>query len=108
MQPQLGILRGVFRDDDTLPHTKTISNVIETIHIFVDSIGGTIAAWDNFNSTQILLFTLHARDKPLWPALLDSISRNIDELRRLRRLLDTKRERFKFKLESVSRLPIHL
>jgi hypothetical protein len=102
MHHQLGSLRGVFRDDHTLSHTKTISNVTETIHIFADCISGIIDAWDNFKNTQILLFTLHARDKPLWPGLLDSIARNIDELRRLRRLLDTKRERFKFKLESVS------
>jgi hypothetical protein len=101
MHHQLGSLRGVFRDDHTLSHTKTISNVTETIHIFADCISGIIDAWDNFKNTQILLFTLHARDKPLWPGLLDSIARNIDELRRLRRLLDTKRERFKFKLESV-------
>lgn len=80
----------------------TISNVIGTIQIFVDGIGGIIDAWDNFYSTQISLFTIHARDKTVWPNLLDGSIRNIIELRRLRRLLETKRERLQFKLNSVS------
>lgn len=63
---------------------------------------GIVDAWDNFYDTRIFLFTVHARDKPLWPGLIDEILRNIVELRRLRRLLETKRGRFKFKLESVS------
>lgn len=91
----------MFRDDPELRHTKTISNVIDTIQIFVDCISSIVDAWDNFYNTQISLFTLHARDKPSWPGLLDKIVRNVVELRRLRRLLETKRERFKFKLESV-------
>ena len=70
----------------------------------MDSIGGTLDAWEDFYNSQIALFTVHARDKPTWPALLDRIIRNIVELRRLRRLLETKRNRFKFKLESVSQL----
>ncbi|KAJ8114938.1 hypothetical protein OPT61_g3298 [Boeremia exigua] len=101
MENYLSSIRGVFRDDADLQHTKTISNVIETVQIFVDCIGGTVEFWDNLYKTQISLFTTHARDKPLWPALLDRIVRNVLELRRLRRLLETKRDRFKFKLESL-------
>jgi hypothetical protein len=49
-----------------------------------------------------MLFTRHAPDKLAWPAILTNITRNMAELERLRKLLITKRERFKFKLESVS------
>lgn len=37
----------------------------------------------------------------MWPVMLTDIDRNIKELERLQKLLLTKRERFKFKLDSV-------
>jgi hypothetical protein len=92
----------VFEDDRQRTNTQTLSNVIETIHIFVDRLSGIIDAWETFSSTEIMLFTRHAPDKLTWPEMLTSITRSISELERLRKLLITKRERFKFKLESVS------
>jgi hypothetical protein len=89
-------------DDAQRTNTETLSNVIETIHIFVDCLSGITDAWEAFSRTEIALFTRHAQDKPTWPAILTRINRNMSELDRLRKLLLTKRERFRFKLESVS------
>lgn len=79
-----------------------MSDVINTIQTFADSIGSIIEAWNAFHRTQISLFTIHAPEKLNWPQLLDNIIRQISELARLRRLLLTQRERFKFKLDSVN------
>lgn len=89
-------------DDPERTNTETLSNVIETIHVFVDGLSGIIDAWDTFSRTEIALFTTHAPDKLRWPAILTRITRSMSELDRLRRVLMTKKERFKFKLESVS------
>jgi hypothetical protein len=89
-------------DDAQRTNTETLSNVIETTHIFVDCLSGIIDSWETFSRTDIALFTRHAQDKLKWPEILTKINRNISELDRLRKLLITKRERFKFKLESVS------
>lgn len=88
-----------------MTNTETLSNVIETIHIFVDCLSGIIDAWNTFSRTEIVLFTTHAPDKLTWPEILTRITRSMSELERLRRVLITKRERFRFKLESVSTLP---
>jgi hypothetical protein len=85
-----------------MTNTRTISNAIETIHVFVDCLGGIIDAWNTFSSTEVILFTNYAPDNLAWHAILIRISRNISSLDRLRRLLITKRERFNFKLQSVS------
>jgi hypothetical protein len=99
---QARTIRTVFEDDRERTNTQTLSNVIETIHIFVDCLSGIIDAWETFSRTEMALFTRHAPDKLKWPAILKSITRNMSELDRLRKLLITKRERFRFKLESVS------
>jgi hypothetical protein len=65
-------------------------------------LSGTVDAWETFSRTEIALFTRHAPDKLAWPVILIRITRNISELDRLRKLLITKRERFVFKLQSVS------
>jgi hypothetical protein len=67
----------VYVDKEDRTYTKEINYVIETIHVFVDCLS-------------------------MWPTLLIAITRNIAELERMRKLLITKRERFRFKLESVS------
>jgi hypothetical protein len=94
-------IRRDFTDNKNQALTRALSNVIETVQIFVDCINGIIDAWNTFYHTQISLFTLHARDKPDWPGILDRIIRSVSELVRLRNLLLTRRERFKFKLDSV-------
>ncbi|KAI8936255.1 hypothetical protein NX059_006677 [Plenodomus lindquistii] len=91
---------GFFHDNERQELIRTLSTIIETIQIFVDAINGTIDAWETFYRTQIALFTVHARDKPTWPDILDSIIRSISELMRLRNLLLRKKQRFRFKLES--------
>lgn len=104
---QARTIRRVFEDDNRRTNTKTLSNVIETVQILVDCISGIVDAWESFNHTEIALFTKHAPEKLVWPDILMRISRNIAELDRLRKLLLTKRDRFKFKLDSV-RLPLVL
>jgi hypothetical protein len=89
-------------DDPQRTNTETISNVIETIHVFVDCLSGIVDAWEMFSRSEIMLFTRHAPEKLTWPEILARITRNMSEVERLRKLLITKRERFKFKLESVS------
>jgi len=87
-----------------MTNTKTISRVIETIQTFVDCISGIVDAWDTFKYTGLSFFRQHAPEKIEWPPIISTIVGNIAELDRLRKLLLTKRERFKFKLESVSHL----
>ncbi|KAH5157993.1 hypothetical protein HBH69_071140 [Parastagonospora nodorum] len=94
-------VRIVFQDDDQRKHTQTLSNVIETIHTFVDCISGIIDAWESFSRHEIVLFTRHAPEKLKWPDMLMQINRNMTELDRLRKLLITKRELFRSKLESL-------
>ncbi|KAF1956056.1 hypothetical protein CC80DRAFT_413860 [Byssothecium circinans] len=95
-----------FEDDRKRTHTQTLSNVIETIQIFVDCISGVIIAWETFQKTQISFFTIHAREKLEYPRRIDNIIRHMAELERLKRLLITKRERFKFKLNSYVAFPL--
>ncbi|KAF2833220.1 hypothetical protein CC86DRAFT_279597 [Ophiobolus disseminans] len=106
MEEYAATIRTVFEDDRQRTHTQTLSNVIETIHIFVDCLSGIVDAWADFSRTEIALFTRHAPDKPKWPGILARIARNISELERLRNLLIAKRERFRFKLESYVAFPL--
>ncbi|EAT85647.2 hypothetical protein SNOG_06996 [Parastagonospora nodorum SN15] len=99
-------VRIVFQDDDQRKHTQTLSNVIETIHTFVDCISGIIDAWESFSRHEIVLFTRHAPEKLKWPDMLTRINRNMTELDRLRKLLITKRELFRSKLESYVAFPL--
>jgi hypothetical protein len=78
-----------------------ISDIIETIQTFVDYISGIVDAWNTFSRTELALFTTYARDKVTWPNQIININRSIMELDQLQKLLLTKRERFKFKLDSV-------
>ncbi|KAH6838454.1 hypothetical protein BKA58DRAFT_395667, partial [Alternaria rosae] len=73
-------IRRVFEDDNKRTNTRTISDVIET--------------------TQLSLFTSYIPERSLWPNYINSIMRNVAELDRLRKTLLTKRDRFKFKLDS--------
>ncbi|KAF2869771.1 hypothetical protein BDV95DRAFT_497619 [Massariosphaeria phaeospora] len=99
-------IRQVFQDDPSRTHTETLSNVIETVQIFVDCISAIIDAWDTFYRNQISFFTTFARDKPTWPRIIDSIIRSMAELDRLRKLLLTKRDRFRFKFDSYVAFPL--
>lgn len=99
-------IRVIFEDDEQRTNTQTLSNVIETIHVFVDCLSGITDAWETFSRSEIALFTRHAPEKIKWPEILFRINRNMSELNRLRRLLITKRELFRFKLESVSNVSI--
>ncbi|KAF2638066.1 hypothetical protein P280DRAFT_529762 [Massarina eburnea CBS 473.64] len=101
-----GELAQTFEDDDKRTHTQTLSNVIETIQIFVDCISGIASAWDTFNNYQMSFFTVHARDKIEYPRLIDSIVQNLAELERLKRVPMTKSNRFKFKLNSYLAFPL--
>lgn len=68
--------------------------------------GGIIDSWEYFCHNGMSLFQVHAPDKLGWPGMISSIVGHIAELDQLRKLLVTKRERFKFKLESVSSIEI--
>jgi hypothetical protein len=95
-------IRHVFEDDNRRTNTRTISTVIETAQVFIDSISGIVDAWDTFNRTELWIFTTYLPERSIWPTYVKVIVRNVAELDRLRKLLLTKRDRFKFKLESVS------
>ncbi|KAH8731156.1 hypothetical protein GQ44DRAFT_605115, partial [Phaeosphaeriaceae sp. PMI808] len=105
MEKYIGKIRYIFEDDGDRTNTQTLSNVIETIHIFVDCLGGIIDSWGMFSRNEILFFTRHAPEKLDWPPILSKITRNMSELDRLRNLLLTKKERLKFKLESYVAFP---
>jgi len=55
-----------------------------------------------FEKGHISFFTVYALRQNEYSPRLDSIARSMEELDRLRRLLITKRERFKAKLGNVS------
>ncbi|CAO2650561.1 Nn.00g018530.m01.CDS01 [Neocucurbitaria sp. VM-36] len=93
--------RRVFEDDNKRTNTKTLSNVLETIHIFVDCIEGTVDSWNTFRRSEISLFTKHAPERPTWREIIARIDRHITELDGMRKLLLTQRNRFKSKLESL-------
>ena len=90
---------------DRSGHTQTLSDVLETIQNFSDSIGSTIDAWESFRKTQISLFVLEGRrndaKKPAYSRLLGSIIQSIEELERLRGFLLTQRAKFKSRIENV-------
>ena len=100
--PKAQTIRRVFEDDNKRTNTRTISDVIETTQVFIDSLGGIVDAWETFHGTELSLFTSYIPERSIWPTYINSIMRNIAELDRLRKILLTKRDRFKFKLDSVS------
>jgi hypothetical protein len=99
---QAETIRDQFKDEKDMTHTRTIGHVIETIQIFVDCISSTVEAWDSFRNTGLALFTQHAPEKLTWPSIISQIVGNIAELDSMRKGMIRKRERFRFKLETVS------
>ncbi|KAJ4367494.1 hypothetical protein N0V83_007077 [Neocucurbitaria cava] len=94
-------IRRVFEDDKERTNTKTLSNVIETIHIFVDCMEGIVDSWRTFHRSEMAMFTKHAPEKLTWPGIIARIDRHITELDGMRKLLLNKRDRFKSKLDSL-------
>jgi hypothetical protein len=88
---------------DRSGHTQTLSDVLETIQNFSDSISSTIDAWEAFRKTQLHFFVPegHSNDKPAYSRLLGSTIQNMGELERLRSLLLTQRAKFKSRIENV-------
>lgn len=91
---------------DRSGHTQTLSDVLETIQNFSDSISTALDAWGAFQKTQMSFFAprKHNSDedsKPVYARLLNNISRSIGELERLRSVLLTQRAKFKSRIENV-------
>lgn len=93
---------------DRSGHTQTLSDVLETVQSFSDSINSTLDAWETFRKTRLSFFIADwqnndAHNKPTCSRLLGSITQNIGELERLRGLLLTQRAKFKSRIENVRR-----
>ncbi|KAF2447929.1 hypothetical protein P171DRAFT_354948 [Karstenula rhodostoma CBS 690.94] len=96
---------------DRSGHTQTLSDVLETIQNFSDSISSTIDAWESFRRTQNSFFSPEARSNdansiPTYSRLFNGIIQSIGELERLRSLLLTQRAKFKSRIENYVAFPL--
>jgi hypothetical protein len=68
---------------DRSGHTQTLSDVLETIQNFSDSISSTIDAWEAFRKTQLHFFVPegHSNDKPAYSRLLGSTIQTWESLK---------------------------
>ena len=95
-------------DDARFTRTKDYTRTIDLLRLLHNALVITIESWENFESGEILYFEVqeHQALRTTWDAYLATISKDISDLRFLRRLLQQKIEMFDNKKNGASILTI--
>ena len=95
-------------DDDRFTRTKDYTRTIDLLRLLHNALVITIESWENFESGEIRYFEVqeHQALRMIWDSYLAAISKDISDLRFLRRLLQQKIEMFDNKKNGASILAI--
>ena len=97
-------------DDAGFTRTKDYTRTTDLLRLLHNALIITIESWEDFESGEIQYFDVqeHQALRVIWDAYLAAISKEISELRFLRRLLQQKIEMFDNKKSGVSTLVIQI